>query len=192
MGRGDPEGTRRAGLVGLGAGTAVMTTTALLFALFPRTLASLVAESPEVVEAAVPLLQIAAGGLVAGLDAGLAYNTWPLMDEKFIPGGLMEMSPAWVNFFENVITVQFQHRMLGYFVVLAVIDEARKSIRRGPEDAHAPAWTMILVVLVQVALGISTLLLHVPVTLDALHQAGAMALLTVLLGLAHEARFSAA
>ena len=62
------------------------------------------------------LLQIFLGGLVAGLDAGLSHNTWPLMDGHFLPpaADLYIMSPAWVNHFENALTVQFQHRMLAY------------------------------------------------------------------------------
>ena len=122
------------------------------------------------------LLQIAAGGLVAGLDAGLAYNTWPLMDDAIVPDGMLSMSPWWVNLFENVITVQFQHRMIAYLVVIAVIDEARKTILRHT-GAEMPAWSMVLTVIIQVALGIMTLLAFVPLTLALLHQGGAFVLL---------------
>ncbi len=122
-------------------------------------------------------LQIAAGGLVAGLDAGMAYNTWPLIDGSFVPDGLFTMSPAWVNLFENVLTVQFQHRMLAYLVAIAVIDEARKSIRRGFEAAETPAWIMVLAVTLQIALGIVALLAQVPLSLALMHQAGAFLLL---------------
>ncbi|WP_428649059.1 COX15/CtaA family protein, partial [Roseibium sp.] len=63
-------------------------------------------------------LQLFLGALVAGLNAGLTFNTWPLMDGKFVPGGLLAMSPVWLNFFENVMTVQFQHRMTAYVLVV--------------------------------------------------------------------------
>jgi cytochrome c oxidase assembly protein subunit 15 len=59
-------------------------------------------------------VQIYLGGLVAGLDAGLAYNTWPLMDGSLVPGGLFVQEPGWINFFENAKTVQFVHRTGGY------------------------------------------------------------------------------
>ena len=64
-------------------------------------------------------LQILAGGLVAGLDAGFGYNTWPLINGAFVPSGLGEAQPWVLNLFENPLTVQFDHRMLGYSVVLA-------------------------------------------------------------------------
>ncbi|NNE24357.1 MAG: COX15/CtaA family protein [Rhizobiales bacterium] len=126
---------------------------------------------------ALIVLQIFAGALVAGLDAGLTYNTWPLMDGDFIPDGLFSETPGWRNLFENILTVQFQHRMLAYLVLIAVIDEARKSIRRGPEAAKNPAWVMVAIVIVQVVLGIATLLAVVPLSLALMHQAGAFLLL---------------
>src|SRR5690606_37576366 len=72
--------------------------------------------------AVLVFVQILSGGLVAGLNAGLAHNTWPLMDGAFIPKGLLIMQPAWLNIFENAMTVQFQHRMGAYAVtILAVV-----------------------------------------------------------------------
>ncbi|MGH6873500.1 MAG: COX15/CtaA family protein, partial [Aestuariivirgaceae bacterium] len=62
------------------------------------------------------LLQIALGGLVAGLDAGLSHNTFPLMDGKLVPDGLLVMTPRWRNLFENALTVQFLHRTMAYGV----------------------------------------------------------------------------
>ncbi len=132
-------------------------------------------------------LQIFAGALVAGLDAGLTYNTWPLMDGDFIPDGLFSEAPVWINLFENILTVQFQHRMLAYLVVIAVIDEARKSIRRGPPAAEMPAWTMVLTVIVQVAIGIATLIAVVPLSLALMHQAGAFLLLAAAVWHLHSA-----
>lgn len=132
-------------------------------------------------------VQIFAGALVAGLNAGLTYNTWPLMDGDFIPAGLLSETPAWRNLFENILTVQFQHRMLAYLVVIAVIDEARKSIIRGPAAARWPAWAMVAIVIVQVVLGIATLLAVVPLSLALMHQAGAFLLLTIAVWHLHSA-----
>ena len=70
---------------------------------------------------ALILLQVAAGGFVAGLDAGMGYNTWPLMDGALVPPGLMVMEPGWRNLFENAMTVQFNHRILAYVIALAAV-----------------------------------------------------------------------
>ena len=126
------------------------------------------------------LLQIAAGGFVAGLDAGMGYNTWPLMDGAIVPTGLGVMVPWWKNLFENALTVQFDHRVLAYAVVaLVAIQWAR--IRS----------TSALVVLVaglgQFALGVWTLLAHVPLGAALIHQGGAMVLFAAALWHLHEA-----
>src|SRR5690606_23865095 len=71
--------------------------------------------------AALIFLQFLAGGFVAGTDAGLSHNTWPLMDGRIIPDGLLAMDPWYLNLFENVLTVQFSHRMLGYLIALAAL-----------------------------------------------------------------------
>ena len=65
-----------------------------------------------------------AGALVAGLDAGMGFNTWPLINGAFVPNGLGDASPWYLNLFENPLTVQFDHRMLGYTVVLASLAQA--------------------------------------------------------------------
>jgi cytochrome c oxidase assembly protein subunit 15 len=84
------------------------------------------------------IAQTALGGFVAGLDAGMAYNTWPLMDGKIIPDGLMVMDPAWRNLFENALTVQFQHRMAAYLITGVVIwqGSARHGRRQPAGGAH--------------------------------------------------------
>ena len=122
------------------------------------------------------MIQIAAGGLVAGLDAGMAFNTWPLMEGAFIPEGLFDLSPGWINLFENLLTVQFQHRMLAYLVAIAVADEAIRSIRNHGRT-ELPGWMLLLTALVQIALGVMTLLAMVPLSLALLHQGGAFVLL---------------
>jgi cytochrome c oxidase assembly protein subunit 15 len=136
-------------------------------------------------------VQIAAGGLVAGLDAGMSYNTWPLMDGDFIPEGLFDQSPLWTNFFENLITVQFQHRMLAYLVAIAVADEAIRSLRH--DELTRPAgWALVLTTIVQIVLGIATLLAIVPLSLALLHQVGAFVLLAAAVWNLHRWRQSAA
>lgn len=128
-------------------------------------------------------LQILSGGLVAGLNAGLAHNTWPLMDGAFIPDGLLIAQPWWSNIFENAMTVQFQHRMLAYAVfVLALVTSVLLRGRAPVGLRHG----LLSAVLLQVGLGIATLLHHVPVWLGTLHQAGAVAVLGVAVTLWHD------
>ncbi len=129
------------------------------------------------------------GAFVAGLDAGLAYNTFPLMDGGLVPPGLFEIKPVYLNFFENIATVQFDHRLLAITVLVAVTvfwHQARKApLTTGQRRAVN---SLAAVAAVQVALGISTLVLVVPVPLAALHQAGAVALLSAAVWLIHELR----
>jgi cytochrome c oxidase assembly protein subunit 15 len=122
--------------------------------------------------------QIAAGALVAGMKAGLAHNTWPLMDGQWVPDGLLIMQPTWINAFENAMTVQFNHRMLAYLVVVLVLTQAWL-VARGVDDPRVTrtAWVLLAATLVQVAFGIWTLLAHVPLWLGLVHQATAFLLL---------------
>lgn len=128
-------------------------------------------------------VQILSGGLVAGLNAGLAHNTWPLMDGAFIPKGLLIMQPAWLNVFENAMTVQFQHRMGAYAVAILAVVTAL--YLRG-EAATGLRHALLAINAVQIALGIATLLLHVPIVLGTLHQAGAIAVLGISVALWHD------
>ncbi|MEO6013355.1 MAG: COX15/CtaA family protein [Devosia sp.] len=117
-------------------------------------------------------LQIVAGAFVAGLDAGMGYNTWPLMDGALVPNGLGVMDPWWKNLFENALTVQFVHRTIAYVIVLYV--GALWIWKRGAGGfAGANGWLprIALLVLLQVALGIATLVLAVPLPLALGHQA---------------------
>ena len=116
------------------------------------------------------LLQIAAGGFVAGLDAGQGYSTWPKMDGQWIPSGLLEIAPNWRNFFENVMTVQFDHRVLAYLVFIATAIHAWRSFT-------LPAMVLAYAVFSQACLGVLTLLLHVPLAVALVHQAGALIVL---------------
>ena len=117
-------------------------------------------------------LQIAAGGFVAGLDAGQGHATWPKMDGQWIPSGLWLMEPGWKNIFENATTVQFNHRVLGYVLLLATVIHAWRSFT-------LPAMILTYAVFVQACLGILTLLLHVPLAVALVHQAGAMIVLAL-------------
>ena len=119
-------------------------------------------------------LQIFLGGLVAGLDAGLTYNTWPLMDGSLVPSGLFIQSPWWRNLFENVATVQFDHRLGAY--VLFALAWAHAFQARGTPYAR-PTLGLALLVTLQAMLGVSTLLMVVPLHLALLHQLGAMVVL---------------
>jgi len=135
---------------------------------------------------ALVYLMILSGGLVAGTRAGLAYPTWPLMGDSFIPPGLYVTSPAWMAMFEDITTIQFNHRMLAYalFVLLnlyAVAAYRTSTARHGKLGAIL----LVLALCTQVGLGISTLLLHVPVSLATAHQGGAVMLLTATVFLCH-------
>jgi cytochrome c oxidase assembly protein subunit 15 len=122
-------------------------------------------------------LQILAGGLVAGLDAGFGYNTWPLINGAFVPSGLGEAQPLVLNLFENPLTVQFDHRMLGYTVVLATILQAGwLALRRAAPELVTSAFILMCLALLQATLGVWTLLLAVPIGLGLAHQAGAILL----------------
>lgn len=118
------------------------------------------------------IFQIGAGAFVAGLDAGMGYNTWPLMDGAIIPNGLLVIDPAWRNLFENALTVQFIHRMIAY-VIVAYIGWLLSTRNRDGGFGGVHGWLprLGLVVLLQVALGIATLLTSVPISLAVGHQA---------------------
>ena len=142
--------------------------------------------------AGLVFLQVVLGGFVAGLDAGHGYNTWPLMDGAFVPNGLLAMTPAWINLFDNAMTVQFSHRILAYLIVVAALFYLVALLRRAKEGPLAvSAGLIVLVILVQVALGILTLLYQVPIGLALCHQVGALVLLALILNHAHMLRVAA-
>jgi cytochrome c oxidase assembly protein subunit 15 len=131
-------------------------------------------------------LMILSGGLVAGTRAGFAYSTWPLMGDSFIPRGLYAGTPAWLDMFEDITTVQFNHRVFAYLLVVLISAFAVLVYRSGVTARGRLAVVLLVVaMLVQVVLGISTLLLHVPVALAAAHQGCAMVLLAATLFASH-------
>jgi cytochrome c oxidase assembly protein subunit 15 len=125
------------------------------------------------------LVQIYLGALVAGLDAGLVFNTWPTIDGTFVPasGRLWFIRPAWRNFFENTLTVQFDHRTVAYAIWLLAIFHAWDS-RRSRRRFYG-AGLLAAGVTLQAALGIVTLLNQTPLPLALAHQMLAIVVLTI-------------
>ena len=134
--------------------------------------------------AALPVVIFAmalSGGMVAGLRAGYAYNSFPLMNGHIVPPEILMLEPWWKNFAYNMATVQFVHR--AFFWALALLVPFTWWRYRGMPAAHFLMAAFVL----QAALGISTLLLGVPVVLGAAHQGGAVLLLAAALWTAHSA-----
>ncbi|MCS0503534.1 COX15/CtaA family protein [Ancylobacter mangrovi] len=122
----------------------------------------------------IVVLQIFLGGLVAGLDAGLTYTTWPLMDGHMVPPvqNLLLLQPAWRNFFENVLTVQFDHRLVAYLLLALAIGNWL-SARRVHGAVAKRALLILALVCTQAFLGIVTLINQVPIDIALAHQFGA-------------------
>ena len=138
-------------------------------------------------------LTILAGGFVAGTRAGLTYNTFPLMDGRLVPEGYAQLRPFILNWFENIAAVQFDHRLLAVataIVILLVWTAGWRAVL--PRPVHAALHGLLAVGLLQVTLGIATLLLVVPVPLAAVHQAGAVLVLTAAVVFRHTLRKVAA
>jgi heme a synthase len=132
--------------------------------------------------AALPFIVFAmalSGGMVAGLRAGSAYNTFPLMNGSLVPPETFMLEPWWNNFLYNMAGVQLVHRTI--FWALAVLVPLAWWRSRG--SLAAPG--LLAAFVLQASLGISTLLLHVPIALAGLHQAGAVLLLGAALWNAH-------
>ena len=128
------------------------------------------------------LAQIYLGALTAGLRAGLTYNTWPLIDGALVPSAahLFFDQPLWRNFFENTLTVQFDHRMMAYTVlVLALLHAGDALWMKGRGPVVIDAVVLALAVMLQAALGVLTLLYQVPIALGLAHQGMALIVLTI-------------
>jgi cytochrome c oxidase assembly protein subunit 15 len=132
-----------------------------------------------VIVAAV-LAQSLMGALVAGINAGKTYTDWPLMDGDLIPAGLFDMQPFWLNFSENHLTVQFDHRMIAYALAALTGWHIYRVLLSGTGGAAqlSAKWLGGALAL-QIVLGISALMLAVPIWLGAAHQLGAVALLAI-------------
>lgn len=132
---------------------------------------------------------IISGGFVAGLKAGKIYNTFPMMGDYWIPPGTMALEPFWRNFFDNMTTVQLDHRILAITTFIVIISFWIKARKAELPSRTRPAVNALLhTALLQVILGITTLVLSVPVILGATHQAVAMLLFTISIYILHSLR----
>jgi cytochrome c oxidase assembly protein subunit 15 len=129
------------------------------------------------------------GSFVAGIRAGLAYNSFPLMNGYVAPPGMFVLEPWYLNFFANAATVQFDHRLIAW-ALAALVPWFWVRVRGAAASRRArlAAHLLLGALAVQIALGISTLLLAVPVPLAAAHQAGALVVFTAALLAAHALR----
>jgi cytochrome c oxidase assembly protein subunit 15 len=137
--------------------------------------------APRILVALI-VLQIALGGLVAGSKAGLTYNTWPLMDGALVPAAsaLFSVRPWIENFVDNVVLVQFNHRLMAYAIVAFAVWHALALLRQAPASTTARRATGVAgLALGQMVLGITTLLLVVPLWAGLAHQVFAMAVLAM-------------
>lgn len=139
---------------------------------------------------ALTLTTAMSGGFVAGLKAGFAYNTFPLMAGQWIPDNILVLEPAWSNIFENVITVQFQHRILATLLLFTIpgfwyLAKNRVSAAHLKVSLHL----LLAMLIIQVTLGIFTLLLVVPIPLAIAHQGGALLLFTIMLFITHQTHY---
>jgi cytochrome c oxidase assembly protein subunit 15 len=132
--------------------------------------------------AVIVLIQSMLGGLVAGLKAGYVYNTYPKMGEEWLPNTAWMLDPAWLNFFENGVMIQFLHRTFALFVVISFLVFWFKAKRaKLPAGLTSKVHFLAGMSLVQLTLGVTTLLLAVPVFWGAVHQSGALVLFSMTL-----------
>ncbi len=124
-------------------------------------------------------LQIIAGAFVAGLKGGLASNTWPLMNGEIVPAGMDQYSPLWMNLFENPLTAQFVHRLIAYALALYAVIFALAVWQR--PSLRGPAIAIIAATLLQITLGVLTILYGVPLGYALLHQGNSMIVLAAAL-----------
>jgi cytochrome c oxidase assembly protein subunit 15 len=135
-------------------------------------------------------LMILTGGFVAGIRAGFAYNTFPLMNGAIVPPEIFMLEPWWRNFFWNMATVQFDHRAIAWLIAIfvPVLWWKLNATERLPHPARTASHFLLGLVVLQIALGISTLLFVVPIPLAAAHQAGAVLVFAAALNLTHALR----
>jgi cytochrome c oxidase assembly protein subunit 15 len=135
-------------------------------------------------------LMIVTGGFVAGIRAGFAYNTFPLMNGDVVPAEIFMLEPWWRNFFWNMATVQFDHRLIAWVIAFAAPVLWWKLRRTDglPSRARTGGHLLLALVTLQIALGITTLLLVVPIPLAAAHQGGAVLVFAAVLYVAHALR----
>jgi len=138
---------------------------------------------------ALVLLVILSGAFVAGTRAGFAFNTFPLMGGRVIPEGMFTARPLWTNPFENIVTVQFDHRLLaGLLSLLIVLLWWQLSRPWRPAATRAAAHLLLGGLVLQVALGVTTLLYVVPTPLAVIHQGCAFVMLGLAVVVRHRVR----
>jgi heme a synthase len=141
-------------------------------------------------------ITITSGAIVAGNDAGRAFNTWPKMDGEWIPSSILELSPWHRNSLENTATVQWTHRMLGQTTAAVAVYLAWTGLRPPPAallltpQARAGLYAVAIAATGQMTLGVVTLLNYVPLSLAAAHQLGSIVVFTSSLYLAHSLHYS--
>ena len=139
---------------------------------------------------ALVFVMVISGGFVAGIRAGFAYNTFPLMNGRVVPPEILLLEPAWKNFFWNMATVQFDHRLIAWLLALLVpllawrVRRRRRTAAR--DGTRRRRWWRCWPC--RSSLGIATLVNIVPLPLAALHQAGAVAVFGLALAVAHALR----
>jgi len=138
---------------------------------------------------AIVLLQIIYGAFTAGLHAGRIANTFPTMDGQWIPSGMTELSPGWINFFDNVLTIQFIHRCLAFLVVtMSLVLYVQVHSQKTGTSQQRGIFFLAVVILAQFLLGVATLLSKVNVPLAVMHQAGAFFVFASVVFLMHRFR----
>ncbi len=136
-------------------------------------------------------IMILSGGFVAGIRAGFAYNTFPLMNGHFIPPEIFMLEPWYRNFFANMATVQFNHRLIAWILAFLVPLFWFKSKKYNfPETTRIACNLFLIILVIQISLGISTLLYVVPIPLAASHQGGAVLLFAAALWVSHRLRLT--
>lgn len=160
---------------------------------YPRDAESDAVASPRRWAVAALLLVVAmvvTGGFVAGIRAGFAYNTFPLMNGAIVPAEILSLDPWWKNLFWNIATVQFDHRLSAWLLALVSLVLWWKLVRSqdAPVRARVGGHALVATLIAQVALGIATLLLVVPLPLAALHQAGAVLVFALAINVVHALR----
>ncbi len=134
-------------------------------------------------------LMVLSGGFVAGIRAGLAYNTFPLMNGHFIPPEIFILEPWYRNFFDNMATVQFDHRLIAWILAFTVpLFWYKASKVELPGTTRLACHLLLLMLIIQISLGIATLLYVVPIPLAAAHQGGAVLLFAAALWVSHRLR----
>jgi cytochrome c oxidase assembly protein subunit 15 len=134
---------------------------------------------------ALVFVMVLSGALVAAIRAGFAYNTFPLMNGQWVPDEVLLLAPWWQNLLHNMATVQFVHRVLAFAIAVAVISLWWRTHQAADRRTRLWGLALLAAAMAQIGVGISTLLLRVPLPLAALHQAGALVVFTCALGMLH-------